>query len=128
MKKGESLPCNGRQKNDCPMDGKCRTMKTVYKCIASVPTKPDKNYIRLSQDEWKKHYYNHRKSFQNQLYQSETMLSSYCGKKKVLSTKYPPWNGQSLQFYQVTQISRNVINFVYMKNMQSLHTQIRKTY
>ena len=45
MKKGESLPCNGRQKNDCPMDGKCRTMKTVYKCIASVPTKPDKNYI-----------------------------------------------------------------------------------
>ena len=89
MKKGESLPCNGRQKNDCPMDGKCHTMKTVYKCIASVPTKPDKNYIRLSQDEWKKHYYNHRKSFQNQLYQSETMLSSYLWEKKSAIDQIP---------------------------------------
>ena len=33
-KKEESLSCNCRQKNDCPMDGKCRTMNTVYKCIA----------------------------------------------------------------------------------------------
>ena len=57
--KEESLSCNCRQKNDCPMDGKCRTMNTVYKCIASVPTKPDKSYIGLSEDEWKKPYYNH---------------------------------------------------------------------
>ena len=62
-KKEESLSCNCRQKNDCPMDGKCRTMNTVYKRIASVPTKPDKSYIGLSEDEWKKPYYNHRKSF-----------------------------------------------------------------
>ena len=52
-KKEESLSCNCRQKNDCPMDGKCRTMNTVYKRIASVPTKPDKSYIGLSEDEWK---------------------------------------------------------------------------
>ena len=76
-KKEESLSCNCRQKNDCPMDGKCRTMNTVYKCIASVPTKPDKSYIGLSEDEWQKHYYDHRKLFRNQRYQSETMLSSY---------------------------------------------------
>ena len=50
---------------DCPLDRKCRTMNTVYKCIASVPTKPDKSYIYIgiSEDEWKKRYYNHRKSF-----------------------------------------------------------------
>ena len=59
------------------MDGKCRTMNTIYKCIASVPTKPDKTYIGLSKDEWKKRYYNHRKSLRNQHCQSETMLSSY---------------------------------------------------
>ena len=76
-KKEESLSCNCRQKNDCPMDGKCRTMNTVYKCIASVPTKPDKSYIGLSEDEWQKRYYDHRKLFRNQRYQSETMLSSY---------------------------------------------------
>ena len=46
-KKEESLSCNCRQKNDCPMDGKCRTMNTVYKFIASVPTKPDKKLYRI---------------------------------------------------------------------------------
>ena len=71
------------------MDGKCHTMKTVYKCIASVPTKPDNYYIRLSQDEWKKHYYNHRKPFQNQLYQSETMLSSYLWETKRAINEVP---------------------------------------
>ena len=49
----ESLSCNCRQKNDCPMDSKCSKMNTVYKWIASVPTKPEKTYTRLSQDEWK---------------------------------------------------------------------------
>ena len=76
-KKEESSSCNCRQKNDCPMDGKCRTMNTIYKCMASVPTKPDTSFIGLSEDEWKKRYYNHGKSFRNQRYQSETMLSSY---------------------------------------------------
>ena len=50
------------------MDGKWRTMNTVYKYIASVPTKPDKSYTGLSEGEWKKRYYNHRESFQNQRY------------------------------------------------------------
>ena len=38
------------------MDGIYCKMNTVYKCIASVPTKPDKSYIRLSEDEYKKRY------------------------------------------------------------------------
>ena len=80
-KKGESLLCNCRKKNDCPMDGKCSTMNTVYKCTASVPTKPDKSYIGLSEDEWKKRYYKYRKSFRNQRYQSEAMLPVMCGNK-----------------------------------------------
>ena len=57
-------------------------MNTVYKCIASVPTKPDKSYIGLSEDEWKKRYYNHRKSFRNQRCQSKTMLYSYVWETK----------------------------------------------
>ena len=44
--------------------------------------KPDKSYIGLSEDEWKKRYYNHRISFRNQRYQSETMLSSYVWETK----------------------------------------------
>ena len=71
------------------MDRKCRTMNTVYKCIVSVPTKPDKSYIGLSGDEWKKRYYNHRKSFRNQRYQSETMLSSYVWETKRAIDQIP---------------------------------------
>ena len=52
-------------------------MNTVYKCIASVTAKPDKCYIALSEDEWKKRYYNDRKFFRNQRYQSEIMLFIY---------------------------------------------------
>ena len=62
---------------------------TAYKCIASVPAKPDKSYIGLSEDEWKKHYYNHRKSFRNQRYQSETMLSSYVWEAKRAIDQIP---------------------------------------
>ena len=89
-RKEESLPGNCRQMIDCPLDRKCRTMNTVYKCIASVPTKPDKSYIYigLSEDEWKKRYYNHRKSFWNQRYRSETMLSSYVWETKRAIIKY----------------------------------------
>ena len=36
----------------------------------------------LSEDEWKKRYYNHRKSFRNQRYQSEATLSSYLWETK----------------------------------------------
>ena len=71
------------------MDGKCRTMNTVYKCIASVPTKPDKSYIALSEDEWKKRYYNHRKSFRNQRYQSKTMLYSCVWETKRAMDQIP---------------------------------------
>ena len=48
----------------------------------SINAKPDKGYIGLSDDEWKKRCYNHRKSFHDQCYQSETMLSSYVWETK----------------------------------------------
>ena len=56
-------------------------MKNVpYKCIASTPTKPRRVYIGISEDEWKKWYYNHTKLFQNKRYKNETSLSSYLWK------------------------------------------------
>ena len=88
-KKEEGLSCNCRQKDDCPIDGKCHAMNTVCKCIASVPTKPDKSHRGLSEVESKKRYYNHRKSFRNQHYQLETMLSSYVWEKKPTIDQIP---------------------------------------
>ena len=38
----EKLDCNCRQKQNCPLNGKCREKNVIYKCVASVPNKPDK--------------------------------------------------------------------------------------
>ena len=43
----ENLDCNCRSKQNCPVDGKCRSNDVIYKCITSVPNKPDKVYIVL---------------------------------------------------------------------------------
>ena len=37
--KNQELPCNCRQKENCPMQEKCRMKNALYKCIASTPTK-----------------------------------------------------------------------------------------
>ena len=64
-------------------------MSLPYNYITSVPTKPDKSYIVLSEEEWKKRYYNHRKEFPNQCYQSETKLSSYVWEIKIAIDQIP---------------------------------------
>ena len=38
-------PCNCRKKEDCPLEGKCRTENIIYKCIASTSGHPDKVYL-----------------------------------------------------------------------------------
>ena len=37
--KNQELPCNCRQKKNCPMQEKYRMKNVLYKCIASTPTK-----------------------------------------------------------------------------------------
>ena len=38
-------PCNSRKKEDCLLEGKCRTENITYKCIASTSGHPDKVYL-----------------------------------------------------------------------------------
>ena len=49
--KNQELPCNCRQKENCPMQGKRRMKNVLYKCIAATPTKPQRVYIGISEDE-----------------------------------------------------------------------------
>ena len=72
----EHLPCNCRAKYECPLDGKCRA-KDVYKCVASTSINPDKVYLGTAEGEFKKRFYNHKKSFKNRGYTSDTSLSKY---------------------------------------------------
>ena len=67
----ENLDCNCRSKQNCPMDGKCRSSNVIYKCISSVPNKPDKVYIGLTEGEWKKYIHATKK------HAKSTALSTY---------------------------------------------------
>ena len=41
------------KKNNCPLDGNCLTKNVVYKCVVSSKNVPDKQYIGLTEGEWK---------------------------------------------------------------------------
>ena len=38
------LPCNCQKKEECPLDGKCRSKDVIYECVASTPNAPNKNF------------------------------------------------------------------------------------
>ena len=61
----QNLSCNCRNTLECPLDGTCRARNVIYNCVVSAANKPHKVYIGLTEDEWKKRYYNHTKSFRN---------------------------------------------------------------
>ena len=76
--------CNFRDKNECPLGGKCLTPSVVYK--AATTTKDTahqtKNYIGVTAGPLKKRFNNHRKSINNYSYKKETELSKYPWKLK----------------------------------------------
>ena len=54
--------CNGRKKNDCPLENNCLTSSVVYN--ANVATKSDttgKNYIGLTEGTFKRRYTQHKR-------------------------------------------------------------------
>ena len=73
----EILDCNCRSKQNCPLNGLCRSSSVIYKCIASVPNKPDKVYIGLTEGEWKKRHSGHKTSFKHKKHSNSTALSTY---------------------------------------------------
>ena len=56
------------------MQGKYRMKNVLDKWRASTPTKLQRVYISISEDECKKWYYNHTKLFRNKPYKNETSL------------------------------------------------------
>ena len=59
------LPCNCREKEECPLEGKCRANDIIYRCIASATGFPNKVCFGTAQGEFKKRFYNHSSSFKN---------------------------------------------------------------
>ena len=66
--------CNCRQKEECPLNGKCLTTAIVYQATVQYDGKISK-YIGLTEGNFKTRYRNHVKSFKHIKYKTETELS-----------------------------------------------------
>ena len=77
----DQILCNCRNRNDCPLDGKCLSSKIVYSAEVttetSPPILPGKIYLGICDTEFKTRYGNHKKSFRHRRYEKDTELSKH---------------------------------------------------
>ena len=72
--------CNCPSSTPCPLGGQCLTKCIVYKATVSVPdvpAEPTKIYYGLTEDTFKKRYYNHKHSFMHADKKHATELSKH---------------------------------------------------
>ena len=79
--------CNCRDKDICPMDGKCLTENVIYRATVSAD-EDTKSYIGLTGDQFKTRYRNHLKSFKDSKYRNDTCLSKYIWSLNDSNKKY----------------------------------------
>ena len=72
--------CNCRRKEDCPLEGKCRTENIIYKGITSGH--PQKVYFGTAEGDIITRYYNHISSFKNEIQMNKTTLAKYVWEQK----------------------------------------------
>ena len=70
--------CNCKNKDNCPMNGKCQVQNVVNKCtVSATPNFSKRVYLGVAEGDWKQRFYNHKKSIKNKSYRNDTTLSSY---------------------------------------------------
>ena len=67
--------CNCREKDQCPLDGKCLTQNVVYQATVTTQTSSD-SYVGLATN-FKERYRNHTASFRHESKRNETELSKH---------------------------------------------------
>ena len=74
LERGE---CNCQRPGECPLDGACLTRNVLYeaKVSSTLQNYEEKTYIGITEPTFKERYGNHRKSFNNKKYSTETELS-----------------------------------------------------
>ena len=80
--------CNCRNKNLCPLDGKCLTNNAIYKVTVKTASRTTSNYIDMVENDFKTRFNNHKLSFRNQNHSHDTVLSKYIWELKNNDTKY----------------------------------------
>ena len=95
--------CNCQQKENCSMNGACLKESLVYYTTISCN---DKNYKPklYKGTSFKKHYSNHKKSFNVPLYKHDTKLSTeYCNLKTKQLNQQISWKIEEIyNFYNPT--------------------------
>ena len=91
LKPEEPTPlCNCRNKENCPLQGKCRVNNLVYQATVTTESTPPvvETYVGMTAPEFKDRYRNHNKSFKHAKYKNETTLSKYLWKLDGEETDY----------------------------------------
>ena len=73
---------NCRKKEKCSLEGKYRSEDIIYKCVVTATGHPRKVYLGTAEGDFKQQYYNHKKSFGNRKYATETLSSKPIWKMK----------------------------------------------
>ena len=83
----EARLCNCRNKQSCPLDGKCLSSSIVYRAEVTSDNNT-KIYYGASEGEFKTRYNNHTKSFRHKKYCSKTELSRHIRSLKDNNINY----------------------------------------
>ena len=83
--------CNGRKKDNYPMNGNCLTNSVIYKYTISPATTTTKQraYLELAEGDWKQLHYNHAQSFGNVRHKNHATLSGCLWKLKKKTNEIP---------------------------------------
>ena len=85
----ELKSCNCRVKFECPLNGQCQVTDIIYKYTVLSPDKPNKAYLGTAEGDFKKQFYNHRMSFNNEASANDINLSRYLWELKEISNLSP---------------------------------------
>ena len=78
-----TIPCNCRNKTQCPLQGSCNSQSVIYKATVTTPRlDTKKTYIGLTEGPWKQRYSQHKSSFNNRKYEQNTTLSKFIWNEK----------------------------------------------
>ena len=84
----DTKPCNCRNKNQCPLGGKCRTSEIVYQATVTSENNTTETYIGLTENEFKLRFGNHQQSFRHDRYRTQTELSKHIWGLKDRGTNF----------------------------------------
>ena len=79
--------CNCRNKDECPLPGKCTTTNIIYEAKITTPSE-EKTYIGLTANSFKTRYTSHKASFNHRSKRNQTELSKYIWQLKDDETPY----------------------------------------